>query len=189
MSFSISAGSYHWINGEADEPGDYCLHGLATAVIGDERFEYDCTVSAAALYLLKTLSEDHIMGEDNQLLPCCGFFLCPDERGENVAIVGCGNGADWSVLHEGGSVRLITASGRETSVPLSDYAREVCNFADEVAAYYAACSPKPEPGDEFLQARVGAPQGRGPAADLTAACDEFSQQQVLRLRFRSFMLR
>ena len=79
MSFSISAGSYHWINGEADEPGDYCLHGLA-AVIGDERFEYDCTVSAAALYLLKTLSEDHIMGEDNQLLPCCGFFLCPDER-------------------------------------------------------------------------------------------------------------
>ena len=149
MSFSISAGSYHWINGEADEPGDYCLHGLAAAVIGDERFEYDCTVSAAALYLLKTLSEDHIMGEDNQLLPCCGFFLCPDERGENVAIVGCGNGADWSVLHEGGSVRLITASGRETSVPLGDYAREVCRFADEVAAYYAACSPKPEPGDEF----------------------------------------
>lgn len=147
--FEINATELGWIGGTQDEPDDLCLHGHAVAFIGGERLEYDCTVSAAALYLLKSLTEDHIAGEDNQLLPCCGFFLCPDERGENVTIVGCGNGADWSVLHEGGSVRLITASGRETSVPLGDYAREVCSFADEVAAYYAACSPKPEPGDEF----------------------------------------
>lgn len=149
MSFSISAGSYHWINGEADEPGDYCLHGLAAAVIGDERFEYDCTVSAAALYLLKSLTEDHIAGEGEQMLPCCGFFMCPDEAGENVDIVGCDNGVDWTVHHEPGRVRLITASGRETLVPLAEYAREVCRFADAVADFYAACSPKREPDDEF----------------------------------------
>lgn len=149
MSFSVSAGSYHWINGEADEPGDYCLHGLAAAAIGDERFEYDCTVSAAALYLLKSLTEDHIAGEGEQMLPCCGFFMCPDEAGENVDIVGCDNGVDWTVHHEPGRVRLITASGRETLVPLAEYAREVCRFADAVADFYAACSPKREPDDEF----------------------------------------
>ena len=147
--FEINASDYGWILGTPDEPDDLCLHGHAVAVIGGERLEYDCTVSATALYLLKSLTEDHIMGEGEQMLPCCGFFLCADEMGENVDIVGCDKGLDWTVIHEPGQVRIITGSGRETVVPIAEYAREVCRFADDVAAFYAACSPKTEPGDEF----------------------------------------
>ncbi len=147
--FSIDAGGFGWIMGTPDEPGDRCLHGHAAARIGAETLEYDCTVSAAALYLLKTLTEDHVMGEDNQLLPCCGFFLVADRDCENVSIIGCDSGADWSVYHEGDIVRLVTPSGAETRVPIADYAREVCRFADEVAAFYARCTPKTEPEDDF----------------------------------------
>lgn len=57
--------------------------------------------------------------------------------------------ADWSVYHEGDIVRLVTPSGAETRVPIADYAREVCRFADEVAAFYARCTPKTEPEDDF----------------------------------------
>lgn len=34
-----------------------------------EKFHIDATVSATALYLLTTLTEEHIIYEDNQMLP------------------------------------------------------------------------------------------------------------------------
>ena len=58
-----------------DDADDLCLHGHAVAYIGNRKLEYECTVSATALYLLKSLTEDHIMCEDNQILPCCGFLI------------------------------------------------------------------------------------------------------------------
>lgn len=86
--FSIKADRYWWIDGSQDDPTDRCLHGHVIAQIGDELIEEDCCVSATALYLLKTLTEDHIWGEDNQMLPCCGFFLIPNEDLTNVVISG-----------------------------------------------------------------------------------------------------
>ncbi len=147
--FSIDASGFHWISGAPDDPEDLCLHGHAEAEIGGELLEYDCTVSAAALYLLKSLTEDHIMGSGEQMLPCCGFFLVADEAGENVEIIGCDHGEDWTVLHDGDNVRLITPSGCETVVPIGEYRGEVFRFADKVADFYRSCSPKREPGDEF----------------------------------------
>lgn len=73
--FSISATDLKWINGSKDDPEDLCLHGHAIAVIGNRKLEYDATISATALYLLKSLTEDHIIHDDNQMLPCCGFSL------------------------------------------------------------------------------------------------------------------
>ena len=148
-TFKIEAGNFSWINGPDDDPDDLCLHGHAAALIGSERVEYDCTVSAAALGLLKSLTEDHIAGEGEQLLPCCGFFLVADEACRNVTIVGCDNGEDWSVLHKGEHVRLILPNGHEEIVPLADYREEVFRFADRVEAYYRACTPKNLPDDEF----------------------------------------
>ena len=86
--FSIKADRYWWIDGSQDDPTDRCLHGHVIAQIGDKLIEEDCCVSATALYLLKTLTEDHIWGEDNQMLPCCGFFLIPNEDLTNVVISG-----------------------------------------------------------------------------------------------------
>ena len=76
--FMIDTTKLYWIDGSADDPEDLCLHGHAIADFGEERLEYDCTVSATALYLLKTLTEDHIIYEDKQLLPCCGHFYVPE---------------------------------------------------------------------------------------------------------------
>ena len=126
-----------------------CLHGHAIAYIGEERLEYDCTVSATALYLLKTLTEDHIIHEDNQMLPCCGHFYIPDEKLENVIISGCDNGIDWTVRHSGKDVVLTLENGIEETIPLEEYRQEVYRFADKVEKYYKLCSLKTIPEDSF----------------------------------------
>ena len=54
--FEISADNLCWINGNTDDPEDLCAHGNVKVKIGDESYEYYCTVSAAALYLLKSIT-------------------------------------------------------------------------------------------------------------------------------------
>ncbi|MEA1960400.1 MAG: hypothetical protein U9N81_03760 [Bacillota bacterium] len=106
--FDITIKKLYWINGIADDPEDLCLHGDVETAIGSECFQYSATVSSTALYLLKTLTEDHIIGEENQMLPCCGFNMYANKTLDTVDIVGCPNGIDWSVIHEGNEVKLIT---------------------------------------------------------------------------------
>lgn len=134
---------------EGIEATDQCLHGHGIAVIGERRLEYDCTVSATALQLLKSLNEDHIPNGDNQMLPCCGHFLIPDEAGENVYISGCNAGEDWTVRHVPGGVELTLEDGYTVTVPLSDYRREVLAFAKKIEDFYHACPPRPQPEDDF----------------------------------------
>lgn len=140
--FKIMVENLEWINGEKDDPNDLCLHGDAVAKIGEEIFEYSATVSATALYLLKTLTQDHIINEENQMLPCCGHFMIPNDDLTNVDIYGCPNGIDWTVLHDGDNIKLITESGRETVISLDEYQKEVFRFADEIEDFYKECSSK-----------------------------------------------
>ena len=98
--FKIDAENLSWIGGN-DNPDDLCLHGDAIVKIGNEVFKYNTTVSATALYLLKTITENHIMNTDSKMLPCCVFFIEPNEDLTNVYILGCDDGIDWSVIHEG----------------------------------------------------------------------------------------
>ena len=44
--FKIRATSFYWIDGDADDPEDLCLHGHVVAEIGGVRLEDDCTVGA-----------------------------------------------------------------------------------------------------------------------------------------------
>lgn len=148
--FKIEVLNLHWMDDPINDPDDLCLHGDAIAYIGDRKLEYqECTVSATALYLLKTLTEDHIIDQDNQMLPCCGFTLIADETSENVVISGCPNGVDWSVIHDGDSVRLILEDGYEDLIPLKEYRNVVFRFADLIEAYYQSCPPKQIPSDSF----------------------------------------
>ena len=149
MGFTVTADHLAWINGEKDYPDDLCLHGHAAAVIGGRTLEYECaTVSATALYLLKTLTEDHIIHQDNQMLPCCGFFMLANETLDNVTVIGCPNGVDWTVLHRSdGTVSLILGDGTEETVSPEAYRAEVFRFADMIEDFYASCSPKVMPED------------------------------------------
>lgn len=151
--FQIDAAGLTWLGGMPDDPQDLRLHGCVTAVIGEQTFTCGATVSAAALYLLKSLTEEHRSGEGLQMLPCCGFSLYADDARENVTIIGCKNGIDWTVLHEGDAVRLIPDGGEETVVPLREYRAEVERFADKIEAFYLSCTPKALPED--VLARVG----------------------------------
>ena len=150
-NFQIDATKFYWINEKADDPDDLCLHGHVVAFIGDRHLEDDCTVSATALYLLKSLTEDHIAGEDIQLLPCCGHFYIPDQRLENVVISGCDYGTDWTVTHSGGNVVLTLEDGTAVTALLEEYRQEVFRFADRVEGYYRQCAPKQLPEDGFTR--------------------------------------
>lgn len=149
--FHIDATELCWIDGSADDPEDLCLHGHAAADIGGETLEYDCTVSATALYLLKSLTETHMIHKELQMLPCCGHFYIPDKDLENVSISGCDYGIDWTVKHSGSDVILVLENGTEVTVPLEEYRQEVYRFADKIENYYKSCSPKKIPEDPFTR--------------------------------------
>ena len=147
--FSITATNLEWIKGKKDDSEDLCLHGHAIAKIGNEILEYDATVSATALYLLKSITEDHIIDKENQMLPCCGFAMyLKDDGSGDVFICGCPNGIDWSVIHENGNIKLITESGKETIISLEEYKKEVFKFADSIENFYNICTKKIMPADE-----------------------------------------
>ena len=87
-------------------------------------------------------------GENNQMIPCCGHTLLPNEDLTEVVIIGCPNGIDWTAEQVNGGVKITTESGKETFVPMDVYRAEVFRFADRVEAFYNLCAPK-KPYDEF----------------------------------------
>ena len=58
--FKIDVDSFYWIDSDDANTGDLCLHGHVRVQIGSYQSEDYGTVSASALYLLKTLSRNHI---------------------------------------------------------------------------------------------------------------------------------
>ena len=106
-------------------------------------------MSAAALFLLRTLAGNHTAGHlvGDQLLPCCGFTMWPEATSDSVLVLGCPNGVDWWVEHRGQQVQL-TASGGETVLLSFDaYRAQVLAFADEIEAFYQRIAPKEVPAD------------------------------------------
>ncbi len=146
--FQIELESAYWLGDQADEPGDLCLHGNVTAQIGEAVLSFGATVSSTGLYLLKTLEKNHVAGEENQMLPCCGHLLLPNKELTEVEISGCPYGIDWSVEHVPGGVKLTTESGAVTFVPMEEYRETVFRFADIVEAFYQRSAPK-KPFDDF----------------------------------------
>lgn len=148
-NFTIDAQNLRWIDDSLDDSKDLCLHGDAVAVIGDSKLQYHATVSATALYLLRSLTEDHNIGEENQMLPCCGHFMIPDDELQNVTIVGCPDGIDWEIRHDKDNVIIKLEDGGTATVPYSEYKEEVYRFADKIKEFYDKCSPKKLTEGEF----------------------------------------
>jgi hypothetical protein len=147
-----------WIRGSVDDPKDLCAHGDVEFRIEDDILldptttGKDFTVSASALYLLRTLASPHTqdapVGE--HLFPCCGFSMFDLPEQEDVFVCECPRGEDFEVLHEiGGSGILVRSEdGREWRVGWPEWRAAVYNFADRVSEFYASCSPKqPSEGD------------------------------------------
>ena len=147
--FQIILESLHWIKNDGmDDPDDLCLHGHIFVVIGEDAIECDATISAAGLYLLRTLTENHIIHDGEAMLPHCGNSMIANDDLSAVDIFGCPNGIDWSVIHEADKIRLITEMGKETLIGFKEYSEEVFAFADKIKSYYDKCQPKNIPSME-----------------------------------------
>ena len=145
--FEINVTDLTWLE-NVDEETDLCLHGKTVAKIGDETFEYNATVSATALYLLKSLTEDHLIHKGNQMLPCCGFSIYANKNQSAVDICGCPNGIDWSIIHIGDDIKILTESGNETVIRLDEYKKSVYSFVDKIEEYYMKSKPRILPKDK-----------------------------------------
>lgn len=174
MSVQLSPVHLHWIKGSADDPADLCAHGdfefrIDGEVLSDGSAGRELALSAAALYLLRTLSRSHTKVEPvgDHLFPCCGFVMYDVPDQEDVVICGCPNGEDFEIDHrEGGaSVLVRAAGGREWSVDRDAWRDAVFGFADAVSEFYARSSPKCPAADDAagfraFQAEWGRRRGR-----------------------------
>jgi hypothetical protein len=146
----------HWIDGSLDDAEDLCAHSAVDFRIGDSVLvkpsDGDWTVSAAALYLLRTLSQPHTKQQPitEFLFPCCGNGIFEVEGQGDVQIVGCNSGIDFGVMRVRDEVILTANDGTEYRVAFSEWQRAVWNFSDSVRAFYSASSPK-EPEDDYEQ--------------------------------------
>jgi hypothetical protein len=146
----------HWIQGAADDPKDLCALGDVESRIGADVLldtnGKNLTVSAAALYLLRTLSAPHTKEAPvgDHLFPCCGFAMWDIPNQEDVVVQGCPNGEDFEVVHKvnGSGVVVRSAEGREWLLCWPEWRAAVFGFADRVSEFYAACSPKQPSEDD-----------------------------------------
>lgn len=155
QQLQIQLSDLYWIQ-NTDDPDDLCAHGnvlvkIDDEVIIDKEQGLEVTVSATALYLMRTLEEDYTPGDfGSQLLPCCGHFIIADEVNDFVTICGCPSGIDWIILHiNEHQIKHIFESGHEVVIEKEQYIKQVLNFADAVADFYKISQPKRIPEDDF----------------------------------------
>lgn len=139
----------HWIKDDGiDDPSDLCAHSPIHFQIDGNTLvdptDGDATVSAAAIYLLRTLKCDHTkkspVGE--HLFPCCGHALY-DTGDDDVLICGCPNGSDVLVNHNpNGTIILTTTGGESYTVSKTEWRDAVKSFSDMVRQFYDDSLPK-----------------------------------------------
>jgi hypothetical protein len=143
----LTLNSIHWLS-HAAEQSDLCAHGEVTVQIGSQKLaspaDGDWCVSAAALYLLRTLTTDHTpehpVGE--HLIPHCGHTMFVENGSDDVLILGCPQGVNWDVIHQSGQVLLRTTQGTEERLRRHEWQQAVLAFADAVEHFYAHSLPK-----------------------------------------------
>ena len=146
-----------WINDAVDDPNDFCAHGrvalTVSGVIWISPEEGKWTVSAAGLFLLRTLTDDHTpetpVAEMNQLFACCGSDAWLTSKGRYpVLCMGCDSGIDVYVRHIGNDVELHRGKHRDR-VPLVEWRRATLGFCRAVRQFYETSTPKvPRDTDE-----------------------------------------
>lgn len=139
-----------WVGGPDDDPVDQCAHGRVRLEAASVEFvcpeDGEWTVSAAGLFLLRALEEDHTrtssVTDGNLLFPCCGngVFPTPESR-YGLVCIGCPSGLHIDVVHAGDAVLLTGAAGT-ASVTRIEWRRAVVGFCEQVQALYDNASSK-----------------------------------------------
>jgi len=137
-------------NNEKEQGYDCCIHGGIIFKIEDQLLSDDTQwcVSASAYRFLHTLFENHFMGAEEFLIPCCGHTMIPSEDKSTVSIIGCNNGIDFNIIHEEDSIAIETADHCEYRIPFEEYKKAVISFAEQVMDFYKSNPPR-EFEDDF----------------------------------------
>jgi hypothetical protein len=145
-----------WLPANRGNPTEQCAHGDVTLTIDSmpfvrgEEAEF-LTVSAGALFLLRTLSNDHTeaepVAEASQLFPHCGFTAYAVDGRFPVVVMGCNVGIDLEVVHSAGAVTIQAQEGEKATVTEAQWRDAVAGFVDEVQAFYDASPPRKPVGD------------------------------------------
>ena len=155
----LKANNLQWILGREDDSDDLCAHGLIEFRIGEHAFvspdDGILSISAAAFFLLRTLSSDHTknnpVAEYSQLFPEDGYCVWPGDGRYDVMILGTPHGIDLEIRHEGDSVVISAEDGTQFKVLKRDWMNAVFSFADQVKGFYESCSPKNTPSDDLYR--------------------------------------
>jgi hypothetical protein len=145
-----------WIKGSLDDSADQCAHAHVEFHVNGTTFlspkDGEWTVSAAALYLLRTITLDHSesnpIAEGNFLFPCCAFNAWPIQERFKVVCIGCTHGIDINITHSGDSVVIESDKGKEL-VSEFEWRDAVLAFVKQVREFYDRSSPKDNLNDEF----------------------------------------
>ena len=152
---SLRAFELGWAFSEGDALTDQCVHGgIELTVAGGPvyRTEPDVTVSAACLYLLRTIGDDHTpessVAEGNWLFPHCGFSVWPSNGRYPVDCIGCNQGTDIWIRHTDQDVEL---RWDEHSIIISQdaWADAILELAEQIEGYYHHCPPKEKIEDQL----------------------------------------
>ncbi|MBX0289337.1 hypothetical protein K3G63_02745 [Hymenobacter sp. HSC-4F20] len=150
--FELELLTIDWLE-NTDEKEDLCAHGnvlvrIGSTILSDSK-KGKWTVSAAALFLLRTITQNHTVAASvgDQLLPCCGFTMWPVAESDDVLVFGCPNGVDWTVEHIPEGVQLTPPGEESVVVSTVEYQEAVLQFADKVYAFYQSSEPKLLPTD------------------------------------------
>ena len=147
----------HWINGPEDDPQDQCAHGAIGFSIDSvdyvKKDDGDWTISAAGLYLMRTIESDHTrecsVAEGNFLIPDDGFSIFPsNESRYKIIIFGDHVGIDPEIRHQNGKV-LVRLNDITSEVSFKDWVIAVLDFVEQVESFYGNCSPKTTIEDEY----------------------------------------
>ncbi len=136
-----------------DRVYDYCVHGKVIFKIDGRNLsndDSDWCVSASAYRFLHSLFENHFLGAEEQMIPCCGHLLIPSKDKMSVTISGCPNGIDFDIIHEDKNIIIRTQDGTTYTVTFEDYKASVLSYAKQIEDFYHQNPPR-QFEDRFAQ--------------------------------------
>lgn len=115
MPIILHARDLHWLE-ETPDADDLCAHGRVDFRVNGEVpagwKDFEVNVSAAALYLLRTLERDTPVSVDgDEIFPCCGHAMYARDDSRDVLILGCNVHNTFVLRHVGGVVEIDIGTG------------------------------------------------------------------------------
>ena len=145
LPVTLEAANLHWMP-NVDPVEDCCVHGNIYLQVGEKIIspgDEDWTLSTTAFNFLRSAFHNHRSGQQEALIPCCGFNMWPmASQPDGLYIPNCSRGIDWNIEHAEGLIIHELPSGERLETTLQGWTVAVCRFADEIYHFFQTAWPK-----------------------------------------------